>query len=295
MITAPSSWIRHHGANLVTLYPPDGGGRIRVFERVRPLVRMSAIVTFVLERDPAFRMRGVRDASALTTTEGEHAAWVAITGTRDDAASARFVGAVFGDDFALVLDALVVAPARAALIEATAREVLRGASLGLGTRRRRYRYSPPAGWRGLPSGLVAHWYPPGFPGDAASIAVAPAEASSEDPTAVFEGMVASERARGHELDGKILESGLVTDGGLRGRHWSFAVRARAGVSHRELAAFSAAPYLYSLRMESAGAHHDAHRAIFAAVARSVQPVPTPGEGHAGLAAPSSDLFAYLLD
>lgn len=266
-----------------------------MFERVRPLTRLSGIVTFVLERDPAFRMRGVRDASAMITTEGEHGAWVAITGTRDDSASARFIGAVFGDDFAVVIDALVIAPARAALIEATARELTRGVSLGLGTRRRRYRYRPPTGWRGLPSGLVAHWYPPGFPGDAASIAVAPAEVSSEDLTAVFDGMIASERARGHELDGKIRESGLVTDGGLRGQHWSFAVRGREGVSHRELAAFSAAPYLYSLRMESAGAQHDAHRAIFAAVARSVEPVPTPGEGHAGHATPANDLFAYLLD
>ncbi|MCE9572827.1 MAG: hypothetical protein K8W52_06695 [Deltaproteobacteria bacterium] len=295
MISAPANWVRHHGANLVTLYPPGGGGRIRVFERVRPLMRMSAILGFVLERDPAFRLRSVRDATELTTAEGEHGAWVAVTGTRDDAASARFIGAVFGDDVALVVDALVAVPERAGLLEATARELVLGASLGLGTRRRRYRYQPPVGWRGLPSGLVTHWYPPGFPGDAASIAVAPAEPSTEDLSAVFDGMIASERARGHELDGRIVECALVTDHGLRGRHWACAVRGPQGVSQRELAAFVAAPYLYSLRLESGGAGQAAHREVFAAVARSVQAVPTPGGGHAGHAAPSSDLFGYLLD
>jgi len=63
-----------------------------------------------------------------------------------------------------------------------------------------------------------------------------------------------------------------------------------------LAAFAAPPYVYSMRMETGAVRLAEHRATFAAVARTVAPVPAPGERHAiALAAPPADLFAYLLD
>lgn len=282
--------------HLVSLYPPDGGGRIRVYERVQPLMRMSEVVAFVIARDPTFRITSVRDASALVTSEGEHGAWTTVVGTRADSSALRYIGAVFGDDFVAVVDALVLAPARAGLFEATARALVLGMSLALGTRRRRVQYVPPVGWRGLPSGLVTHWYPVGFPGDAASITVAPAEPSHDDVATIFDGFVATELGRGHVLDGKIEEVAIVTDSGLRGRHWSFAMRARDQRSHRELVACAAPPYVYSMRMEASDARTAEHRAIFATVARSIVAVPAPGERHAvaPVAAPI-DLFAYLLD
>jgi hypothetical protein len=298
VITAPHGWVRHHGVHLVTLYPPEGGGRIRCYERVRPLRRMSELVTFVVERDPAFRIAAVRDAAPLVTSEGEHGAWVRVVGTRDGAPSTRFVGAVFAEDFAAVIDALVVDPARTGRLEAIASELVLGLSLGLGVRRRRYLYQPPAGWRALPSGLVAHWYPPGFPSDPTTLAVAPAEPSSDGVSAVFEGFLASEVERGHALDGPYDDAELVTDAGLRGRRWSMAMRT-AGPgepSYRDLAAFAAPPYAYSMRMETGAGRLAEHRATFTAVARTIAPVPAPGERHAmALATPPADLFAYLLD
>jgi hypothetical protein len=295
---APPDWIRHHGVHLLTMYPPGGGGRIRCYERIRPLQRLSQILGFVLERDPAFRKTGLRDVTTLQTSEGEHGAWVRVNGTRDEVPVARFVGAVFADDFVAALDTLVVLPAKAALLEATARELLFGVSLKLGIRRRRYLYQPPAGWRGLPSGLTTHWYPPDYPGNATSIVVAPAEPSTEEVAAICDSFVAGALGRGHTLDGAVEETEIVTAAGLRGRRCSFAVRstARGERSHRELAAFAAPPYVYSLRMESGSARRDEQRAIFTAVAQTVTPVPAPGERkNFPHPAPAAEPFAYLLD
>jgi hypothetical protein len=298
VIASPPDWVRHHGAHVLTLYPPGGGGRIRYFERVRPVKRMSEVVAFVVERDPAFRSVAVRDATPLVTSEGEHGAWVAVIGTRDGSPAAHLIGAVFGDDFVAVLDTLVVVTSRAAFLEHVAREILLGVSLGLGARRRRYLYRPPPGWRGLPMGLVAHWYPPDFPSNPTSLAVAPAEPSADGVAGVFDGFLASETARGHALHDRFDEAEIVTDAGLSGKLWSFSMRTagRDELSYRDLAAFAAPPYVYSLRMETSAARVAEHRAIFAAVARTVTPVPAPGERHAfNHPTPPADLFAYLLD
>jgi hypothetical protein len=278
VIAPPPDWVRHIGAQLVSLYPPEGGGRIRCYERIRPARTLSQVVAFVVEQDPAFRLVALDAPARVLTTEGEHAGWVRVTGVRDDAPSVRFVGAVFTDEFVLALDAMVAVPDRALRIEAVARELLLGATFGLGVRRRRFYYEPPPGWQPLLAGLVASWYPPGFPDDHVTIVVHPAAPSHEPAAVTFDAFLAGEQARGAAVEGKVEENEIVAAGGLAGRHWSFATRRGAQHLHREVVVFTAAPYTYALRMESTSTTRlDEHRAIFAAVARSAQPVPAAGE------------------
>jgi len=299
VITPPAHWTQHHGVHLVTLYPPEGGGRIRVYERLRPLPRLSEVVAFVVDRDPAFRVTGLYDATELVTTEGEHGAWVRVAGRRDDAPVVRLVGAVYGDEYALAIDTLVVVPERATQLEAVTRGLLLGASLGLGVRRRRYRYAPPPGWSAIPTGLIANWYPPDYPANRTNLVVLPAEPSTDDPETTFARFLAGEREGGRYGDGAITEAPLVTDDGLAGRRWSFdgVARGPGPAPRHELAAFGDAPYLYVLRMESrVGERVDEHRAIFDAVARSVRPVPAAGRpaGFGG-APPPSEAFGHWFD
>ncbi|MCA9675394.1 MAG: hypothetical protein H6709_05280 [Kofleriaceae bacterium] len=299
MITPPAHWTLHHGTHLVTLYPPGGGGRIRVYERIRPVRRLSELVAYVVERDPAFRITGLRDATEVITTEGEHGAWVRVVGRRDDVPAVRFVGAVFADEFALAIDTLVAVRDRSSLLEATSRELLLGTSLRLGVRRRRYRYTPPADWSVIPSGLTANWYPPDFPGNQTNLVVHPAEPSTDEPDVIFDRFLAAERDRGLVGEGAIDESALVSVGGLSGRRWSFqgTLASKQVPMHCELVAFTAAPYVYAMRLESTALERVAeHRELLSAVARSALPVPKPGsQAGFGTMPPPVDLFGHWFD
>jgi hypothetical protein len=203
MISAPASWARHFGANLVSLYPPDGGGRIRYYERVAPLRPLSGLIRYALERDPGFRSRSIARPREFVSCEGEYGAWAQIDGVRDGKTVTRFVGAVFADDCAAVLDALALDRSRTALIEHTAQDLLVNARLGRGVCERRFRYSAPIDWQAIPSGLVANWYPPDFPNNNTNIVVLPAEPNARSADEEIEAMIASEHDRGARLEGDV--------------------------------------------------------------------------------------------
>lgn len=288
MITTPAGWTQHFGVHLVSLYPPDGGGRIRYHERLGALRPFSAVIATVLANDPAFVAGGPpRDVQTVITSEGEYGAWARIDGARAGRAAVHFVAAIFGDEFVAAVDALVLEPARGALIEQVARELVVGATLRLGTRRRRFLYTPPPGWQAVPSGLTANWYPPGFPRDNANLVVLPAEPAHESPHHAIDvaALLAADRDRGYALTGEVAQADLTSIGGLVGRRCAFDVRRPSGdLLHRAFASFAEGAYTYVIRLESlapAGPARADHDAVFLAVARSAMPVPVAGKRRLG--------------
>jgi hypothetical protein len=295
VITSPPGWTQHFGAHLVTLYPPEGGGRIRFYERIRPVLSFSALLERVLADDPEFRVSAVHEPREIITSEGEYGAWVRITGSRESGAATHFIGAVFTDEFAAALDTLVVVRGRSALLERTARELLVESSFALGVRRRRFVYRPPPGWQAIPSGLVANWYPPDFPDNNANIVVAAAEPSSADPAEHFSGLLAAERSRGTAIEAAIERSDIRSSGGLVGSHWQLILRrpGTAGRLHRDIVAYQAPPYLYTLGLESlTEARLTENRELFGATARSAMPIPPAQPRSIGPALPTSAAGAF---
>lgn len=294
MIVAPKDWTQHNGAHLVTLYPPGGGGRIRYYERI-PLQPFSAVIRHVLDRDPHFRAQSVINPRDFITSEGEYGAWTRINGSREGSPAVRYVGAVFPDEFAAALDALVVVPEKRGLIEHTAQDLLVNTQFYRLLCGRRCRYTPPPDWWSIPNGLVANWYPPDFPGNNTNIVVFPARPNAPGATEEFEGMLRSDEAAGTVLDGEIREQPVIAASGLEGRHWSVASRPanRDHNIYRDFFSFSEPPFSYTVRMESLVADRiDEHRAIAAAVARSIQPIPRATRRFIGPMNPTSTVDAF---
>ena len=276
------------------MYPPDGGGRIRFYERIRPLVSFSQIVRMVLRNDPAFRVKMLLAPCEVITCEGEYGAWVRVQGTREGVAAVHFVGAVFADEFAAALDTLVVLKDKAEMLEATAKEMLANVSFGLGVRRRRYLYCPPAGWQAIPNGLVANWYPPDFPANHSNIVVYPAQPMLDAGHHTFAYFLSQEEAQGFTLHG---EGGvdIVSEGGLEGKHWQFTGRRanRDDLVHREVITFLSPTYSYALRMESFDTTRlPETREIFRQTARTIQPIPSPGRRQVGGADSEQATFVF---
>lgn len=295
MITPPTGWTTHFGANLVSLYPPDGGGRIRYYERIAPLRPFSELIRYALERDPLFRAGSIVSPRDFISCEGEYGAWARIDGTREGSRASRSIGALFADDYAAVIDAMVVLRTRAGLIEHTAQDLLVNAKLGRGVCYRRFRYNAPTDWQAIPSGLVANWYPPDFPGNHTNIVVFPARPYERHATEDFEATVAGERARGVEVEGEINESAVKARSGLEGRRWSYSVRQpnRDHPLHRDIVTLEDSRYSYTMRMESFATERlDEHRAIVSAMARSAEPIPTPAPRVIGPANPESTTGAF---
>src|SRR5215831_7398226 len=167
MISIPSGWRHHHGAHLVSLYPPGGGGRLRFYARLE-LARASVLVARILRDDPGFRVTDVGGSLSFLTHEGEHGLLVPLRGIRDEMRVSRTIAIVHTDHVAAALDTLIVAPEKREELELRTRELMVTISFGLGVRRRRFRYEPPPGWWAIPSDLVATWHPAGYPGDPAT-------------------------------------------------------------------------------------------------------------------------------
>jgi hypothetical protein len=278
VIAAPPDWTCHHGVQLLTLIPPDGGGRIRYWERL-PLRGARALLEDLLARDAAYQVDLVGAPLRLATEEGEHAMWVPIRGSYEGATAARFVGIVFADEFAAALDTLVLVRDRRAFFERWSRELLLGVRFGLGDRLRRFFYAPPPGWQGLPSGLVATWYPPGYPADRTNLCVLPAEPGSDAPRARLDAYLAREAAAGFNLESAVDEERIATPSGLEGYRWSLRGRVRGSAkAWRDVIVCSCPRYAYTVRLETLGPERLLeHRATVRALLASAEPVPISGK------------------
>lgn len=284
MLPFPSEWVQHFGSNLVTAYPPGGGGRFRYHERLRPQPSFSAIVSRMLASDPDFTVHHVGELLRLVTAEGEYGAWVKIDGLREGSRAVRYIGAVFMGDFATALDCVVIVPEKFQEFEALSLNLLHKESFGMTRRPRQFFYVPPVGWQGLPSGLVANFYPPDFPSNLSNIVVQPAVAvdTGEEPTlaaAVSQlgaGLLVEKSLREEVFSSKGVKGTLVRLHGQRA--------GRPEPLYRELALFVVNQQAYSMRLETAASSRLLElRDVFAAVVGSFQPLPAPDERRLGRA------------
>jgi hypothetical protein len=278
MIQPPPNWRQDSGVNLVTLYPPEGGGRVRFYPRLA-VRRASELVDDVVGREAALAHPRVTRSERLITDEGEHALWLEVRGDRRGVGDLHFVGVVLTDDFAAVLDTRVDVIERRTYLERCTHDMLLGLRFGMGQRRRRYWYRPPEGWYALPQGSLATWYPPDYPRHCANIAVFPAEPSDEPPHTVFDAELAHEEERGLIVNGPVTAARLVGQSGLEGFRWSVTGRGPgpAGVVVRETIVLVGNGHHYRMRLESRTPGELASdRRTLIALADSIEPVPYPG-------------------
>ena len=288
----PSDWVQRFGVNLVTAYPPSGGGRFRYVARLYPQPSFSTILNQILASDPEFKVHHIGPLVRVITGEGEYGAWVKIQGLREGSKAVRYVGAVFLGDFATTLDCIVIVPERFAEFEQRSLALLRSETFHMAKRPRQFFYVPPAGWQGIPSGLVANFYPPDFPNNLTTLVVPPAHFSDTDKEQTREATFAAAGA-GLNLESSLREE-LTADVGVKGHLLRLQGRRTSGqeLIYRELALFVVPPYSYCLRLETtAAARLGELREIFGRVAASLQPLPASGEPRAA-ERPSVNLLNY---
>jgi len=252
-------------------------GGIRYRERVRPLARTGEIVHQVLARFPLFQPTEVGPPERLITHEGEYAALVTVGGKVNGAPAQRDLGLVFGDDFHALISAIAFDPERFAAFTRAVRLLTQMDSLGLGVRRRRFLYSPPPGWQGLPRGSVTDWMPPDFPRNRSMMQIFPANPGGARPEAVFENMLADDLQDGFQPASTEGPAPIPSDHGLEGSAWTIAGslpgRPR---TYRELVVLSDERFTYTLRLQTEQPDPDDHRRLFRDVVRSAQPIPAGG-------------------
>jgi hypothetical protein len=284
MIEAPAGWRQSFGAHVTTLHPPTGGGRIRYHERLPPR-GLAATVRALLSDDPSARTEIIGKSLPIVTEEGELGVIVPTRGLLAGLPVVRILGIVITDEVFAALDTLIQLRTQLALLERVSRELLLSVSLGLGVRRRRYRYQPPAGWQAIPNGLVATWIPPGYPNDPTHITVYPANPRTETPAALFQALLRRDTAAGLAVAGEIDSEPLVSAAGLEGQRFRFTGSSprHPWVAH-EVAIGAAGAYRYVMRLETASpGDADAHRRRFDELLRSAEPAPAPGRRVGGFA------------
>ncbi len=273
MITPPPGWTVERTADGLVLCPPEGPERalFRYAEHRSPIRRAIDLV-HATPVPIGFVERSASAPHRLTTFEGEHAALITRSGTIGASMVELIHGYVFLDDSYAALDGIATADP-AWLVDA-AEHLVRGDVHLLGRqRRRRFVYTPPAGWQGTGGRFEARWYPLDHPRNPARILVNPAL-----PSAL--GLV-------HEIVDRLVAGAmtivrpadeLATRHGLAGEHHH--LRGHGLDTHLWL--LSDEHYLYSVRADaSIGATIDAARALV----DSIEPVP-------GTRAPAVDSFQF---
>lgn len=279
MITPPPSWSRTSGEHVLVLRPPRGGGRVRFYAQLAPKP-FHRIVAEVLALDPGFVAAQRSAIQRAVTLEGEYGASLELAGTQAGRPARRWIAAVFVDSFVAALDGLSLSPESDAEIAEQTRAMFEHASFGATLRRRRYVYAPPPGWQALPGGLIATWYPPGYPRHRAQIVVYPAEPSPAAAPEVFRELIEDEERRGFLRSGDVLvlpfPSPLMT-----GHHFSFqgAWSDERQLTHRHAVVLSDSRFYYVARLETTSAKTvDADAAALRELGRSIEPLPHRGEG-----------------
>lgn len=230
----------------------------------------------------------------IVTREGEYGAWVRIDGQRDGAHAVHFIGAVFLDDFATVLDCIAVISSKFAAVEALSIELLRSEALHMGQRPRRFFYVPPDGWQSIPSGLTANWYPLDFPANQSTIAVAPAMVVDIEPAKALEAALATTGAGLVVMS--IASEEITSASGVHGVCVRVHGRREGNPQpiDRELAMFIVGPHVYRLRLETSNEPRLLElREVFLSVVTSFRSLPLAEEAQLGRAlADRSVLFDH---
>lgn len=240
----------------IVIAPPEGRdhGTIVVRERVRPLTSLRGAPAASLSEL-------IGDAVRVTTAEGELAA------VHDDERGTRAV--IWGDAEQTEITGVAGAAAARGAIATVVRELVHHLPLGLGSdRTRRYWYRPPAGWRGVASGLVTDWH---APDGAASLKVLPARRVERPKIALaVEQFLHDDAFFGFTLTPPITQD-PITLGSLRGIRGE-AVGERAGRARSYVTvAVEDARYLYAIRLACDGPSAG-YEPMLAGVLASIEPI-----------------------
>ncbi|MFN0250701.1 MAG: hypothetical protein ACKV2T_27725 [Kofleriaceae bacterium] len=204
----------------------------------------------MLESDPPFRAHQLGALERVVISEGEYGAWIRIDGVRDGARSARFIGAVFAEDFAAMLECVAMRLRHFDELAVRSRALLREVRLQLRERPRRFYYAAPVGWQALLSGVTANWYPPDFPNNLTTIAGLPAERVTSTSRALHdesERLVIESSSRDELTNASpTTQSGTLLP--LHGKRIG-----RAEPIFRELAVFFVDDVAYRMRLETTAA------------------------------------------
>jgi hypothetical protein len=242
----------------------DPTTRIEVHERIAPLRRARAIFDAALGVTTSVPIR------EYLTKEGEHAAMLGVASTSRHA----LLGVVYGDDSYRLVVGHTSDVARAGEIATCVRQLTLELPLGLGEdRRRRFRYTPPSGWRSLSRhGLITEWFAPRFPLDPTRITVFPSSPIREVPSRTFDrsmyemqwgGFVPSSTLGPFPLAMTQLDAVQLQLGGA----WHDGVRAEITI-----VVLHDNTRTYVMRLDHDGSRTDENRETLYALARSVRPI-----------------------
>src|SRR5687768_5430886 len=118
ILAPPAGWKQHFGAQVVLFEAPGGAGRIRCHPRV-PLAPLSQLVTRALAGEVDRWI--VEDTSAVVTAEGEYGAFSRISARAGSATQLHYVGVVFAEDFAVILEGRAASASAAPMLEGVTR------------------------------------------------------------------------------------------------------------------------------------------------------------------------------
>lgn len=276
MIVIPRGWSVVNELDSLVLVHPRGRdlATIEYVERMRPLHKSGALVRRALAEHPEFACRELPELiERLTTAEGEFAALATLAGSERGGAAQRDLGFVFGDDFYARLSAVCYRPDAFDDVTALVRHLAITDMHALGTRRRRFEYSPPRGWNPLARGFVTDWFPPDFPDDAVHLTAYPANPAALLPDNMLAILLGAARAM-HGFDRRPLQ----TPSGLLGEVGELVVTEGDARVAKLCVVLRDAQYGDSLeatarRPELLARHRDELLDVF----HSVQPLPTAQE------------------
>lgn len=274
MIAVPQGFRVEPGLDILTLIPPEGpqAGLIRYKERVRPLDRLGMIVRRQLQGAPSFRLHERSEPRRLMTEEGEHAALIELVGHEQAQPAIWILGVVFGDDFYSLTSAFCRQTAQSARYRELVHALISSDSLGLGWRRRRYLYQPPAGFQPYITGLTTEWLAPLYPRDPTAITAWPAEPRRKSPKELCDIAIADVEAMGAVLSRRASLTPFATGQGLRGLQLSLCAERSDEPDRlfRRFLALEDGHYSYTLGLSQlGGSESEAHVAEFLRCAHSL--------------------------
>lgn len=265
---------------LATTYLPDGARcealangfafvfddpttRIEVYERLAPLRRAREIF------DSALGVPTTLPFREHTTRDGDPAALLGVA----SAARHGLLGVAFGDDFYRLVIGHTTDVTRAGEIAACVRRLTLEMSLGLGDdRRRRFRYTPPAGWRSLARhGLITEWFALGFPSNPTMITVFPSSPMRELPSRAFDRNMHEMRWSGFTETSQSGPFPLVVPR-LHAEEKRLVGTWRGAPAHIDIVLLHDNTRTYMMRLDHDGTRSDENRATLHALAASVQPI-----------------------
>lgn len=267
------------GFVLVPPAPPGGEppAELRYSQGSRPVLPAAEVAREVLVHQPEFTAEAHSRPELGITAEGEYSALVRVRGRLGPRPALHLIGAVYGDESMNVLDALVVEAAALPMVAQAVRALLYAERLGLGLRKRRFLYEPPAGWQARRSGLVSRYFPPDYPRRSATLVVHPAMPRDSSEETVLLTLLGTYQQRGFTVAALSAAEPVTSDFGLHGKAFclvgSFPGKPELTC---DLLVLADARYLYALIAESSAAADRAElHGLLPAVARSVRPIPTP--------------------